>query len=109
MRKAVSVEACFGRPRHLRHPAKGLSLETQKAAVRNRRFALVQESPLRRTDPRVKLALSLGLSLAVMLAMGQLLVVIGLYIAFLAWARLLPTAGRLLWRLRWVLLIVSSQ
>jgi energy-coupling factor transport system permease protein len=38
--------------------------------------------------------------------MGQLLVVIGLYIAFLAWARLLPTAGRLLWRLRWVLLIL---
>lgn len=73
---------------------------------RDHRFVLVQESPLRRTDPRVKLALSLGLSLAVMLSIGELLFVIGLYTAFLAWARLLPTAGRLLWRLRWVLLVL---
>ena len=73
---------------------------------RDHRFVLVQESPLRRTDPRVKLALSLGLSLAVMLSIGELVFVIGLYTAFLAWARLLPTAGRLLWRLRWVLLVL---
>lgn len=72
----------------------------------DRRFALVRESPLRRADARVKLALSLGLSLAVMLPLSELLVVIGLYAAFLAWARLLPTAGRLLWRLKWVLLIL---
>lgn len=75
---------------------------------RELRFALVRESPLRLADPRTKLALSLVISLAVMLPLGRLVAAIGLYIAFLAWARLLPTAGRLLWRLKWVLLILFA-
>lgn len=75
---------------------------------RERRFVLVAESPLRRADPRAKLVLSLVLSLAVMLSLGKLLAVIAIYVVFLAWARLLPMAGRLLWRLKWVLLILFA-
>lgn len=71
-----------------------------------RRIVLVRESPLRRADPRTKLALSLSISLAVMLSLDKLLIAIGLYVVFLAWARLLPSAARLLWRLKWVLLIL---
>ncbi len=73
-----------------------------------RRFALARGSPLRPADPRVKLALSLVLSLAVMLPLDRLLAAIVLYAGFLAWARLLPTAGRQLWRLKWVLLILFT-
>lgn len=75
---------------------------------REHRTMLVHASPLRQVDPRVKLALSLVLSLAVMLSLGKLLAVIGLYVVFLAWARLLPVAGRLLWRLKWMLLILFA-
>ena len=41
--------------------------------------ALVEESPLRGADPRVKLALSLGLSLAVMLPLAQVAAALALY------------------------------
>lgn len=75
---------------------------------RQRRAMFVRESPLRLADPRAKLALSLVLSLAVMLPLVKLLAVIVLYGALMAWARLLPTAGRLLWRLKWVLLILFA-
>lgn len=64
----------------------------------------VTESPLRRVDPRTKLALSLAVSLAVMLPLGQLVVAVGLYAIVLAWARLLAAAARQVWRLKWVLL-----
>lgn len=77
-----------------------------KGAGSQGRTVLVHESPLRPADPRVKLAVSLIVSLAVMLPLNTLLVAIGLYFIFLGWARLLPAAGRLLWRLKWVLLIL---
>jgi|GEM_PF-341544 len=69
---------------------------------------LVADSPLRRVDPRTKLALSICISLAVMLPLERLLVVIGAYLLLLAWARLLPAAARLVWRLKWVLLILFA-
>ncbi|HOV49440.1 MAG TPA: energy-coupling factor transporter transmembrane component T [Anaerolineae bacterium] len=68
--------------------------------------ALVEESPLRGVDPRVKLALSLGLSLAVMLPLAQVAAVLALYTLLLFWARLLPLAARQAWRLRGVLLVL---
>lgn len=68
--------------------------------------ALAPDSPLRGVDPRAKLAISLGASLAVMLPLGKVAVFLALYAAFLGWARLLPIASRVLWRLKWVLLVL---
>jgi energy-coupling factor transporter transmembrane protein EcfT len=73
---------------------------------RTRNLALVEHSPLRRADPRTKLALSLCASLAVMLALEKLVAFMALYVVLLAWARLLPEAGRQVWRLKWVLLVL---
>ena len=77
-----------------------------QGSVSGRLAAFASDSPLRRVDPRVKLGLSLALSLAIMLPLGKLLVLLGIYAVFLAWARLLPAAGRLLWRLKWALVIL---
>ena len=49
-------------------------------------------SPLRRADPRVKLAMCVVRSLAVMLPLDRLLAFAGLYLVLLGWARLLPQA-----------------
>jgi energy-coupling factor transporter transmembrane protein EcfT len=65
---------------------------------------LVESSPLRRADPRAKLVLCLGASLAVMLPIERLGLFMGLYVVFLFWARLLPVAARQVWRLKWLLL-----
>lgn len=67
---------------------------------------IVENSPLRRVDPRAKLALGLCASLAVMLPLQRLLIFLGLTLLFLAWARLLPSAARQVWRLKWVLLFL---
>ncbi len=77
-------------------------------AGRTRNLALVEHSPLRRVDPRTKLALSLCASLAVMLSLEKLAVFMGLYLLLLFWARLLPEAARQVWRLKWVLLVLFS-
>lgn len=73
---------------------------------RARELALVESSPLRRADPRTKLALSLCASLAVMLTLEKLVVFMALYALLLLWARLLPEAARQVWRLKWVLLVL---
>jgi energy-coupling factor transporter transmembrane protein EcfT len=73
---------------------------------RTRSLMLVEISPLRRADPRTKLALSLCASLAVMLPLAQLVIFIGVYMLLLLWARLLPEAARQVWRLKWVLLVL---
>jgi energy-coupling factor transport system permease protein len=73
---------------------------------RTRGLVLVETSPLRRADPRTKLALSLCASLAVMLPLEKLVAFMGLYVVLLAWARLLPEAARQVWRLKWVLLVL---
>jgi energy-coupling factor transporter transmembrane protein EcfT len=75
-------------------------------AGRPRKLALVETSPLRRADPRVKLALGLGVSLAVMLSVERLALFMVVYAALLLWARLLPEAARQVWRLKWVLVIL---
>jgi energy-coupling factor transporter transmembrane protein EcfT len=67
---------------------------------------LVEVSPLRRVDPRVKLLMALCASLTVMLPLAQLAIFVGVYALFLAWARLLPLAARQTWRLRWLLLLL---
>ena len=73
---------------------------------RGRRLALVEDSPLRRVDPRTKLALCLCASLAMMLPLERLGVFMLIYAALLLWARLLPGAARQVWRLRWVLVLL---
>jgi energy-coupling factor transport system permease protein len=75
-------------------------------AVRDRRLVLVEASPLRRVDPRTKLALSLCASLAVMLPLERLAIFIVIYAAFLLWGRLLPGAMRQTWRLKWLLILL---
>jgi energy-coupling factor transport system permease protein len=75
-------------------------------AGRTRKLALVEDSPLRRADPRTKLALSLCASLAVMLSLEKLAVFMALYALLLLWARLFPEAARQVWRLKWVLLVL---
>jgi energy-coupling factor transporter transmembrane protein EcfT len=64
----------------------------------------VEASPLCRADPRTKLALSTCASLAVMLPLERLLLFAALYVPFLLWGRLLPTAARQVWRLKWLLI-----
>jgi energy-coupling factor transporter transmembrane protein EcfT len=73
---------------------------------RVRKLALVESSPLRRADPRTKLALSLCTSLAVMLPLEKLVAFMGLYVLLLLWARLLPAAAQQIWRLKWVLVVL---
>ena len=73
---------------------------------RVRNLALVESSPLRRADPRTKLALSLCTSLAVMLPLEKLVAFMGLYVLLLLWARLLPAAAQQIWRLKWVLVVL---
>jgi energy-coupling factor transporter transmembrane protein EcfT len=71
---------------------------------RPRSVTLAEHSPLRRADPRTKLALSLCASLAVMLPLERLAAFMGLYVLLLLWARLLPEAAKQVWRLKWVLI-----
>jgi len=76
------------------------------ASRRVPRLVLVASSPLRSADPRMKLVLSLTLSLAVMMPLQRLVVGMALYALLLLWARLLPAAVRQIWRLKWVLLVM---
>jgi len=71
---------------------------------RERMPVLVETSPLRRLDPRAKLALSLSASLVVMLPLDRLGIFLAGYVLVLLWARLLPAAARQVWRMRWILL-----
>jgi energy-coupling factor transporter transmembrane protein EcfT len=69
---------------------------------------LVEISPLRRFDPRAKLAISLCASLMVMLPMERLALFCLLYLLLLIWARLLSPAAAQIWRMRWILLVLFS-
>lgn len=79
--------------------------ETRRGVVVTR-LATVADSPLHQVDPRVKLALSLGFSLMVMLPLAQIAAALALYALLLLWGRLLPLAARQVWRLKWVLLAI---
>ncbi|MBN1486590.1 MAG: energy-coupling factor transporter transmembrane protein EcfT [Anaerolineae bacterium] len=65
---------------------------------------LVNDSPLRKADPRTKLALCLGLSLTVMLPLEKLFVATVAYALLLLWARLFRSAVEQIWRIRFLLL-----
>jgi energy-coupling factor transporter transmembrane protein EcfT len=69
---------------------------------------LAETSTLRRVDPRVKLVVCLCVSLAVMLSLEKLVVAMAAYVALLLWAGLLPEAGRQVWRLKWVLVVLFT-
>lgn len=69
-------------------------------------FGLVERSPLRRVDPRVKLTLCLGLSLALMLPVEKVALVLVFYAILLWWARLLSISMWQLWRMRWALIVL---
>jgi energy-coupling factor transport system permease protein len=75
-------------------------------AGKTRELLLVENSPLRRADPRSKLALSLCASLAVMLPLEKVIVAMLLYVGLLLWSRLLAEAARQVWRLKWVLIVL---
>jgi energy-coupling factor transporter transmembrane protein EcfT len=75
-------------------------------AGRPRNVIVAEHSPLRRADPRTKLALSLCASLAVMLSLEWLVAFVGIYTLLLLWARVLPDAARQVWRLKWVLILL---
>lgn len=77
-------------------------------AGRSQRLALVEASPLRRFDPRAKLALSLCASLMVMLPLEKLAIFCLLYLLLLTWARLLVPAATQVWRMRWILLVLFA-
>lgn len=66
-------------------------------------IALAETSPLRRADPRTKLAICLCASLAVMLPLEKLIAFFLVYSIFITWARLLPEAVRQVWKLKWIL------
>lgn len=75
---------------------------------RARRLALIEDSPLRKIDPRTKLFVSVVVSLVVMMPLDRLMIFLGVYILFLLWARLLVPAAEQIWRLKWLLLILFA-
>ena len=75
---------------------------------RSRQMTLVENSPLRRIDPRTKLFVSVAVSLVVMLPLERLAIFIGAYVIFLLWARLLIPTGRQVWRIKWVLILLFA-
>jgi energy-coupling factor transporter transmembrane protein EcfT len=77
-------------------------------AGRARQLALVEDSPLRRADPRTKLFISVAISLVVMMPIDRLLIFLGIYVIFLIWARLLVPALQQIWRLKWLLLFLFA-
>jgi len=77
-------------------------------AGRSRQLTLIEDSPLRRVDPRAKLFVSVAVSLVVMMPLERLAIFIGLYIVFLLWSRLLPSAAQQLWRIKWLLILLFA-
>jgi biotin transport system permease protein len=69
---------------------------------------IVGDSPLRRLDPRTKLALCLAASLAVMLPLQRLAAFMTVYVLLLLWARLLPSAAEQVWRIKWILVLLFA-
>lgn len=75
---------------------------------RSRQLALVENSPLRRADPRTKLFVSVAISLVVMMPLERLVIFLGIYALFLLWTRLLIPAARQLWRMKWLLIFLFA-
>lgn len=64
-------------------------------------------SPLRRYDPRAKMALVVLLALGLMLPLGYLLIYGALLVIFLTVTRLNGECGRQIWRMAWLLVILQ--
>jgi energy-coupling factor transport system permease protein len=77
-------------------------------AGRSRQMLLIEDSPLRRVDPRTKLFVSVAVSLVVMMPLERLAIFIGIYVIFLLWAHLLSSAAQQLWRLKWLLILLFA-
>ena len=77
-----------------------------KKRHKNRLPVLATDSPLRKTDPRAKLALSIVSSLAVMMPMERLVIFMIFYSGFLLWSRLMTQALQQIWRLKYLLLML---
>jgi energy-coupling factor transporter transmembrane protein EcfT len=75
-------------------------------AEAQRQLILVEDSPLRPVDPRVKLAMGSCASAVVMLPLDKLVIFLAGYVLFMAWARLLPLAARQVWRLKGLLVFL---
>jgi len=75
---------------------------------RTRQLALVEESPLRKVDPRTKLFISVAISLVVMMPLDRLLIFLAVYALFLIWGRLMSAAIQQIWRIKWVLIILFT-
>ncbi len=73
---------------------------------RSHRVNLIENSPLRKSDPRAKLILSLCASTAVMLPLERLAIFMVVYLFILIWAGLLKEAARQVWRLKWILCLL---
>jgi len=78
----------------------------RRGGQRRRAFRLRDDSPLRGIDPRVKLALSLLAASAVMLPLTQLGAFLLVYVAFLAWGRVLDEALHAAARIAWLLAVL---
>ena len=63
-------------------------------AGHSQQLVLVEDSPLRRADPRAKLFVSVAVSLVVMMPLERLAIFLAIYVVFLLWARLLSSAAR---------------
>jgi energy-coupling factor transporter transmembrane protein EcfT len=77
-------------------------------AGHSRQLVLVEDSPLRRADPRTKLFVSVAISLVVMMPLERLAIFLGIYVIFLLWACLLSSAARQIWRLKWLLILLFA-
>lgn len=64
---------------------------------------LVEQSPLRKLDPRAKLWMCVCSSAAVMTDLNHLIIFFTIYALFVLWARLLKQMARQIWRLKWIL------
>jgi energy-coupling factor transport system permease protein len=82
-----------------------LRARSRKSGQHKRLFRLVQESPLRSVDPRVKLALSILVAVAVMLPLEKLIVFWLLFVIFMFAVSL---AGEMLEQMRRVAWIVAA-
>jgi energy-coupling factor transporter transmembrane protein EcfT len=67
---------------------------------------VLEESPLRKLDPRSKLFLSLIVSLVVMLPLPRLTLFFTIYLGFMLWARLFSRFIRQVYRLKWILIVL---
>ena len=73
---------------------------------RSRQLVLVEDSLLRRVDPRTKLFISIAASLVVMMSIDKLALFVVGYCLLLLWGRLFGQALKQIWRIKWILILL---